>query len=69
VIVREATPDDLRATALVVAAVAPEGFLAAQPPVDLDERTGRFRRTVESGETARLWVLEDGERAGHDYQS
>jgi putative acetyltransferase len=62
VIVREATPDDLHVTALVVAAVAPEGFLAAQPPVDLTERTERFRRTVEGEGTARLWVLEDDRR-------
>lgn len=47
-IVREATPEDLHATALVVAEVAPEGSLAAQPPVDLDEWIERFRRTVES---------------------
>lgn len=59
-IVREATPDDLDAVARVVAAVAPEGFLGAQPPVDLTERAERFRRTVEGEGTARLWVLDDG---------
>jgi RimJ/RimL family protein N-acetyltransferase len=62
VIVREATLEDVDAVAHVVAAVAPEGYLAAQPPVDLDERAERFRRTVESEGTARLWVLEDGSR-------
>lgn len=59
---REATTEDLHAMALVVAAVAPEGFLAAQPPVDLDERTERFQKTVENDGTARLWVLEDDGR-------
>jgi ribosomal protein S18 acetylase RimI-like enzyme len=59
VIVRRATLADVHAVALVVAAVAPEGFLAADAPVDLSERAERFRRTVESDETARLWVLED----------
>jgi putative acetyltransferase len=66
VIVREATPDDLEAVALVVAAVAPEGYLGAQPPVDLAERAERFRRTVEADGSARLWVLEqDGRVVGY----
>jgi ribosomal protein S18 acetylase RimI-like enzyme len=62
VIVREARPEDLQEVALVVAAVAPEGVLAAEPPVDVAERVERFRGTVESPGTARLWVLEDGGR-------
>jgi ribosomal protein S18 acetylase RimI-like enzyme len=60
--VREATPDDVEAVALVVAEVAPEGFLGAQPPVDVIERADRFRRTVEDDGTARLWLLEDDGR-------
>jgi ribosomal protein S18 acetylase RimI-like enzyme len=59
VIVREASTGDVEAVALVVAAVAPEGFLGAQPPVDLTERAERLRRTVEGEGTARLWVLDD----------
>jgi ribosomal protein S18 acetylase RimI-like enzyme len=62
VIVRLARADDVERVARVVAAVAPEGFLAAQPPVDVDERSERFRRTVEGQGTARLWVLQDGTR-------
>lgn len=58
-IVREARPDDVHQIALVVAAVAPEGFLGAEPPVDLAERAERFSRTVESDGTARLWVVGD----------
>jgi ribosomal protein S18 acetylase RimI-like enzyme len=62
VIVREATRDDVDGVAQVVAAVAPEGFLGAQPPVDLQERADRFRKTVEGDGTARLWVLDDDGR-------
>jgi ribosomal protein S18 acetylase RimI-like enzyme len=62
VIVRQATPDDVDAVARVVAVVAPEGFLGAQPPVDLSERAERFRKTVEGDGTARLWVLDDDGR-------
>lgn len=62
VIVREATPADVEAVALVVAAVAPEGFLAAQPPVDLEERAERFRNTVISDTSAKIWVLDDHDR-------
>ncbi len=54
--VRRARDADLDAAARVVAAVAEEGFLGAQPPVDLDERTQRFRDLVEQ---EALWVLED----------
>lgn len=61
-IVREATPGDLQEVALVVATVAPEGFLAAEPPVDVIDRAERFRRTVEGDGSARLWVLEDDGR-------
>ena len=58
-IVREATRNDVHEVALVLAAVAPERSLAAEPPVDLAERAARFSATVESDGTARLWVLED----------
>ncbi len=61
-IVREATPADVDAVALVVAAVAPEGYLGAQPPVDVVERAERFHRTVSGDGSARLWVLEDDGR-------
>jgi ribosomal protein S18 acetylase RimI-like enzyme len=56
VIVRRARDTDLEAAARVVAVVAEEGFLGAQPPVDLEERTQRFRDLLEQ---EGLWVLED----------
>jgi ribosomal protein S18 acetylase RimI-like enzyme len=56
VIVRRARNADLDAAARIVAAVAEEGFLGTQPPVDLDERSERFRELVEQDA---LWVLED----------
>ena len=58
-IVRLARAGDIDAVALVVAAVAPEGYLAAQPPVDLQERAERYRRMAEDSGTTRLWVLAD----------
>jgi hypothetical protein len=53
VIVRDATPGDVQEVARVVAAVAPEGSLAAAP-VDVAERAERFRRMVESDGSASL---------------
>jgi putative acetyltransferase len=55
VIVRRARDADLDAAAHVVATVAEEDFLGAQPPVDLKERSERFRELVERDA---LWVLE-----------
>ncbi len=51
----------------MVAAVAEEGFLGAQPPVDVEARAARFREILERGEPAALWVLEDddGRQVGH----
>ena len=43
---------------MVIAEVAPEGFLGPEPPVDVDERAQRFRRTMEE-EGAAAWVLEE----------
>jgi putative acetyltransferase len=40
----------------VVAAVAEEGFLGAQPPIDLGERGQRLRELVDR---QALWILED----------
>ena len=67
VIVRRARAADVDAAARAVAAVAEEGFLGAQPPVDLDERAERFREVMERGDPAGLWVLEDddGRVVGH----
>ena len=62
-IVRRARVADASAAARVVAAVAEEGFLGAQPPVDLEDREQRF---VELIKREALWVLEDdGRIVGH----
>jgi RimJ/RimL family protein N-acetyltransferase len=65
--VRAARHDDLEAAACTIAAVAEEDFLGAQPPVDVDDRVGRFRELIERGDPAALWVLEDddGQVVGH----
>jgi len=60
-IVRRALAADAEAIARVYAAVAEEGFLGAQPPVDVAERSERFRERID-----KMWVLLDGERiVGH----
>ena len=65
--VRMARHDDLDAAARTIAAVAEEDVLGAQPPVDVDDRIGRFRELIERGDPAAMWVLEDehGEIVGH----
>jgi ribosomal protein S18 acetylase RimI-like enzyme len=55
VIVRRARDADVDAAARIVAAVAEEDFLGAQPPVDLQQRSERFRELIEQDA---LWVLE-----------
>ncbi len=55
VIVRLARDADLSEAALVAAAVAEEGFLGLQPPVDLEARAERYRELIEHDA---LWVLE-----------
>jgi RimJ/RimL family protein N-acetyltransferase len=67
VIVRRAGVADVPDAARTVAAVAPEGFLGAQPPVDVEQRAERLREVVERGHPAGLWVLEDddGRQVGH----
>lgn len=66
-IVRPGHLDDVTDAARAVAAVAEEGFLGAQPPVDVEERAQRLREVVERGAPAGLWVLEDdrGRQVGH----
>jgi ribosomal protein S18 acetylase RimI-like enzyme len=59
VIVRRASLADVDAAARVLAAVAEEGFLGAQPPVDLEERAERLAELIERDA---LWVLDDGGR-------
>jgi putative acetyltransferase len=60
VLVRRAQSEDAEAMALIVAAVAPEGSLGTEPPVDIGSRAQQFREWMaESGHSA-SWVLEDG---------
>jgi RimJ/RimL family protein N-acetyltransferase len=62
VTVREATSTDAEAMALVIAAVAEEGLIATEPPVDVADRARRFRETIEGEGPAAAWVLEDDGR-------
>jgi putative acetyltransferase len=48
--------------ARVVAAVAEEGLIATEPPVDLEARAARFREVIEGEGPAASWVLEDSGR-------
>lgn len=62
---RRAHFGDARSVAQIVAAVAPEGSLGAEAPVDVDERARRWRSMLESDERAASWVLEqDGRIVG-----
>ncbi len=49
------------------AAVAEEGFLGGQPPIDIDDRVGRFRELIDGADPTAMWVLEDddGQVVGH----
>ncbi len=52
--------------ARVLAAVAEEGLLGTEAPVDLDARARRFRETIEGEGPPTLWVLDDGKAVvGH----
>ena len=63
--VRRAVGDDAAAMAGVIAAVAPEDTLGAQPPVDVEARAQGFRDLIAEGAGA-AWVLVDaGEVLGH----
>ncbi len=63
-LVRRARLDDAAAMAGIVVAVAPEGFLGAEPPVDVEARTERQLELITQEGTA--WVLEEGDAVvGH----
>lgn len=66
VTVREARPEDAEAVARVFAAVAEEGLLATEPPVDVAAQAERFRALIESDGPDTMLLLEDGgEIVGH----
>ncbi len=60
--VRRATIEDAEAVARTLAAVAPEGLIATEPPVDLAQQAARMRGVIEAGAPAGMWVLEAGGR-------
>ena len=59
VFVRKAKIEDVEDMAVVMAAVAEEGLIATEPPVDLEARAQRFRELIEGPEPAASWVLVD----------
>jgi L-amino acid N-acyltransferase YncA len=61
-LVRRATVEDAEAMALVIAAVADEGSLGTEPPVDIEARAQRFREEIAAGGLAAGWVLEEAGR-------
>jgi N-acetylglutamate synthase-like GNAT family acetyltransferase len=64
--VRRATRDDVEAMAGIIAKVAEEGLLGAEPPVDVQARADRFREALTSEARDAGWILErDGQTVGH----
>jgi putative acetyltransferase len=57
--VRPALVEDAEAMARVVAAVAPEGSLGAEAPVDVEERAQRYRDMIAGDGRDAAWVLAD----------
>jgi putative acetyltransferase len=65
-VIRRATLDDILPMAMLMKEIAPEGFVGTEPPVDVEARAGRFRKTIEAGEPNALWALdEDGRIVGN----
>src|SRR5688500_1765133 len=60
-VVRPARGDDAAAMAQIMSAIAEEGLIATEPPVDVEARAERFRAEVGDGGTTAYWVLEDDE--------
>ena len=58
-VVRYARVEDVEAMALIMAAVAEEGLIGTEPPLDLVARAQRFRATIESDGPTASWVLDD----------
>lgn len=57
--VREARPSDAEPFAHVVARVAEEGSIAAEPPVDVEARAAKARELLAADGPDALWVLEE----------
>jgi ribosomal protein S18 acetylase RimI-like enzyme len=64
--IRRATREDVEAMAGIIATVAEEGFLGAEPPVDVQGRADGFREALSSEARDAGWILErDGQTVGH----
>lgn len=65
-VVREAKLDDVPGIVQTIVEVAPEGMLGVEPPVDVEVRSERHRKTLQEPGAGGAWVLEeDGEQVGH----
>ena len=65
-VVREATVDDIPGIVQTIVEVAPEGVLGVEPPVDVEVRSERHRKTLEAPGMGGAWVLEENdEQVGH----
>jgi putative acetyltransferase len=62
-VVRTARPDEADEIARQYVRMAEEGWIAGQPPIDVEERAERFRASIERGATFVLDV--DGQLLGH----
>lgn len=58
-LVRAAVSGDADAMARVIAAVAEEGSIGTEPPVDIAARAQRFRDALGDGGAGGMWVLDD----------
>lgn len=64
--VRRAIAEDLRPIIDVTVAVAPEGSVAAEPPVDVDVVAHSIGPTIAAEDGSAVWVLEaDGDVVGY----
>ncbi|MDN5914134.1 MAG: GNAT family N-acetyltransferase [Pseudonocardia sp.] len=64
--VRLAGSSDGEAIARVFAAVAEEGSIGTQPPVDIEAHAARFQEMLAAGELVMAWVVEaDGRVVGY----
>jgi RimJ/RimL family protein N-acetyltransferase len=64
--IRPATADDADELARQYARIAEEGWIAGQPPIDLEDRAQKFRDLIEADEPAAMFLLEvDGRPVGH----
>ena len=59
--VRRARSEDAEAFAGVVARVAEEGSIAAEPPVDVADRAAKAREVIEEEGLDALWILGEGD--------